>query len=172
VALVSMPLALGRPASGSPITIPYPFIDIKISKEGSSSPVFLEGTGRWISQSSNRAETSLEFRLPDEVLPLEPTEIDFDWELQAPRRKVKLSWLRTKDQTLVELVNFDGPSLPWKASSSDPALLEEFRDGLLTLRLEVAEDQEPGSSIPWRIKHLRLKVHGTTLSSNPLRSNP
>jgi hypothetical protein len=131
--------------------------------------VFLEGTGRWITQSSSVAETSLEFRLPDEVLPLNPTHIDFDWDLQVPRRKVKLSWLRSKDQTLVEIIKFDGPSIPWKATLSDPELLEEFQDGLLTLRLEVAEDQEVGSSIPWRIKHLRLNVRGVTLPSNPLK---
>jgi hypothetical protein len=131
--------------------------------------VFLEGTGRWISQSSNRAESSLEFRLPVEVLPIQVTQIDFDWDLQVPRRKVKLSWLRSQDKSLVEIISFDGPSLPWKASNTDPALLGEFQDGLLTLRLEVAEDQEPESSIPWRIKHLRLKVHGTNQPSNPLR---
>jgi hypothetical protein len=168
VALVSMPLILKRPDAGTPISIPYPFIDTKLSKDVNSSPVFLEGIGRWISQSSNRAETSLEYRLPHEVLPLKPTRIDFDWELQAPRRKVTLSWIRSKDQKPVELVSFDGPSLPWKATLEDPELLEEFQDGLLTLRLEVAEDQEPGSSIPWRIKHLRLKVHATTLPQNPL----
>ena len=169
VALVSMPLTLQRPEAGELFTIPYPFIDIKIARDGNSSPVFLEGTGRWISQSSNRAESSLEFRLPVEVLPIQVTQIDFDWDLQAPRRKVKLSWLRSSDKSLVEIISFDGPSLPWKASNTDPDLLGEFQDGLLTLRLEVAEDQEPGSSIPWRIKHLRLKVHGTTQPSNPLK---
>ena len=169
VALVTMPLTLQRPETGNLFTIPYPFIDIKIAREGNSSPVFLEGTGRWISQSSNRAESSLEFRLPVEVLPIQVTQIDFDWDLQAPRRKVKLSWLRSQDKTLVEIIGFDGPSLPWKASSTDPALLDEFQDGLLTLRLEVAEDQEAGSSIPWRIKHLRLNVQGMTQPSNPLK---
>jgi len=172
VALVSMPLTLHRPPAGTSVAIPYPMIDIKIARDGNSSPVYLEGTGKWISQSSNRAETSLEFRLPEEVLPLKPTEIEFDWDMQAPRRKVKLSWIRSSDQTLVEIVQFDGPSLPWKSRLSDPAMLQEFQDGLLTLRLEVAEDQEPGSSIPWRIRHLRLKVFGTTLANNPLSSNP
>jgi hypothetical protein len=169
VALVSMPLSLSRPAPGSSIAIPFPFIDIKLARNTNSSPVFLEGTGRWITQSSSSAETSLEFRLPDEVLPLNPTHIDFDWDLQVPRRKVKLSWVRSSDQSIVEIVNFDGPSIPWKATLSDPDLLEEFQDGLLTLRLEVAEDQEVGSSIPWRIKHLRLNVRGMTLPSNPLK---
>ena len=171
-ALVSMPLSLGRPAPGKKIAVPYPFIDVRISRDGNSSPVFLEGTGRWISQSSNRAETSLEFRLPQEVLPLKPTEVDFDWEIQAPRRKVKLSWIRSSDQGLVSIVDFDSPSLPWKAKLTNPELLDELQDGVLTLRLEVAEDQESGSSIPWRIKHLRLKVHGITLPSNPLGTNP
>jgi hypothetical protein len=169
VALVTMPLTLQRPETGNLFTVPYPFIDIKIARDGNSSPVFLEGTGRWISQSSNRAESSLEFRLPVEVLPIQVTQIDFDWDLQAPRRKVKLSWLRSQDKTLVEIIGFDGPSLPWKASSTDPALLDEFQDGLLTLRLEVAEDQEAGSSIPWRIKHLRLNVQGMTQPSIPIK---
>jgi hypothetical protein len=115
--------------------------------------------------------------LPDEVLPLSPTHIDFDWDLQIPRRKVKLSWFRSKDQSFVEIISFNGPSIPWKSTLTDPDLLEEFQDGLLTLRLEVAEDhgrevsegQVVGSSIPWRIKHLRLQVRGTTLPSNPLK---
>ncbi|MFM8398598.1 MAG: hypothetical protein ACKOAH_12285, partial [Pirellula sp.] len=62
VALVSMPLSLTRPAPGSSIAIPFPFIDIKLARNTNSSPVFLEGTGRWITQSSSVAETSLEFR--------------------------------------------------------------------------------------------------------------
>jgi len=33
---------------------------------------------------------------------------------------------------------------------------------LLIVRLEVSDDREVGSSIPWRIKHLRMNVRGTT----------
>ena len=167
-ALVTMPMTLETPEVGTKILVPYPFIQVKTANFGASSPVFIDAIGRWIMQSSNRAETHLEFRLPAEVLPMSLTEIEIDWDLAVPRRDVKLSWIKSDDLSVRDLVSLKEPSIPWKSVLKDPDLLKEFEDGLLIVRLEVSDDREVGSSIPWRIKHLRMNVRGTTLPRHGL----
>jgi hypothetical protein len=169
-ALVTMPMTLETPEVGAKILVPYPFIEVKTSSFGVSSPVFIDAIGRWIMQSSNRAETHLEFRLPSEVLPLNLSEIEIDWDLAVPRRDVKLSWIKSGDLSVHDLVSLKEPSIPWKSVLKDPDLLKEFEDGLMIVRLEVSDDREVGSSIPWRIKHLRMNVRGTTLPRHGLVS--
>jgi hypothetical protein len=168
VALVTIPMTLETPEVQSEIFIPYPFIELRISSFGTSSPVFLDAIGRWITQSSNRAEAHLEFRLPAEVLPIQLSEIELDWDLAIPRRDVKLSWIGKKDSSVHELVMLKEPSLPWTAKLNDPELLQELEDGVLILRLEISDDREVGSSIPWRIQHLRMNVRGKTLPRHDL----
>jgi hypothetical protein len=166
-----MPITLETPEVGSEIFVPYPFIEVKTANFGVSSPVFIDSIGRWITQSSNRAETHLEFRLPPEVLPMSLSEIELDWDLAVPRRDVKLSWIKSGDLSVHELVSLKEPSIPWKSILKDPELLKELEDGLLIVRLEVSDDREIGSSIPWRIKHLRMNVRGRTLPRHSLVAN-
>lgn len=168
VALVTIPMTLETPEVQSEIFIPYPFIELRISSFGTSSPVYLDAIGRWIIQSSNRAESHLEFRLPAEVLPIQLSEIELDWDLAIPRRDVKLSWIGKKDSSVHELAMLKEPSIPWTAKLNDPELLKELEDGVLILRLEISDDREVGSSIPWRIKHLRMNVRGKTLPRHGL----
>lgn len=166
IALVSIPLALTTPRAGSEVYIPYTMIDVRSADVGSSSPIYLEGIGRWVNQSSNKSEAFLEFVLPSEVTPMEIASIAVDFDVQAPRRTVRLSSIANDKAAPIEIANLNEPSIPYKATIEESQILQDFQDGKLIVKIEVSDDREPDSSIPWRIKHLRLAVRGKTLPRN------
>ena len=170
IALVSIPLSISTPKAGTEVFVPYTMIDVRSADVGSSSPIYLEGIGRWVNQSSNKSEAFLEFTLPSQVTPMEVSAIAIDFDVQAPRRTVKLSSFRAEGAAPIEIANLTEPSIPYKSTIEDTRMLRDFQDGTLILRIEISDDREPDSSIPWRIKHLRLSVRGKTLSRDRFES--
>jgi hypothetical protein len=170
IALVSMPLSLSTPKSGSEVLVPYTMIDVRIADLSSSSPVYMEGIGRWVNQSSNKSESNLEFVLPGQVVPLETSMIAIDFDVQAPRRSVRLSCIQAEGGFPIEIATLNEPSIPFHQTIEDPRIVKEFQDGTFVLRIEISDDREPDSSIPWRIKHLRLSVRGKTLARDRFES--
>jgi len=162
IALVSIPLSLVTPKAGSDVYVPYTMIDVRSADVGSSSPIYLEGIGHWVNQSSNKSEAFLEFVLPSQVTPMEIASVAIDFDVQAPRRTVQLSSIADKKAVPIEIANLNEPSIPYKATIDDSRILQDFQDGKLIIKIEVSDDREPDSSIPWRIKHLRLAVRGKT----------
>lgn len=163
IALVSIPLSFSTPKAGSEVLVPYTMIDVRSADVGSSSPIYLEGIGRWVNQSSNKSEAFLEFVLPSQVTPMEVSSISIDFDVQAPRRTVRLSIVGIEGVPPIQIANLNEPSIPYKATVEDPRILQDFRDGKLVVKIEISDDREPDSSIPWRIKHLRLSTRGKTL---------
>jgi hypothetical protein len=167
-ALVALPVEIDTPPLGEEVFVPYAFIEIRNAIGVDSSPIFLDAIGKWVSQSSSRSDSQLVFRLPDEIVPIEPTEIEIEWDVSAPRRKVTLSCIRKDSQEGIELVTLNEPSLPWRAKINSPDVLGEFRDGQANLRVEISDDSQVGGSIPWRVRSLRLSLRGRTLPRNRL----
>jgi hypothetical protein len=170
-ALVSLPISTPRPKIGTTVLVPYPFIEIRTSKSGDSTPIFMDSVGRWISQSSNPSSAQLEFHLPDEVTPLDIASIDVSWDIEAPRREARL-WLVPPNTEPIELVTLDSPTLPWVRTIEEPDLLSGVGGGRIVLKIEVSDDREPGGTLPWRIKHLRLTVKGTVLPAHAFSKTP
>jgi hypothetical protein len=166
-ALVTMPLVLQRANVGDEVFVPYPCITIRNAALGESAPLFMEGVGKWIAQSSSAAETNVLFVLPDEVVPLDPKSIQIDWDVEAPRRQVRLSLIHPDGTEPMELVSLDAPSIPWKTTLDAPVVLRAARSGKIVLRIDVSKDRVAGGSLPWRIGHLRLSVRGTVLPKHP-----
>jgi len=162
IALVGLPLLLETPKPHTEVFVPYTVIDVRSADVGSSSPIYLDGVGRWVNQSSNKSESYLEFMLPSQVVPLELSSITIDFDVQAPRRTVRLSIIDREGGAPVEIANLNEPSIPYIADIETSRVLEDFQDGALILRIEISDDREPESSIPWRIKHLRLSARGKT----------
>ncbi len=169
-ALVTMPVVIATPDVGTEVQIPYSLIRILNTELGDSSPIFMDAVGRWITQSSNKVATNLAFELPAEAAPLEVSSIAIDWSLQAPRRQVKLSSLHESNGELIPLATLDEPSLPWQQTLTDPRLLADLQDGRIVLKIEISDDREIGTPIPWRMQHLRMTVRGKTLPKNSLIS--
>jgi hypothetical protein len=167
-ALVALPVEIETPRLGEEVLIPYPFVEIRNAVGINSSPIFLDAIGKWVSQSSNASDSQLVFRLPDEVVPIEPTEIEIEWDVSAPRRKATLSCVRSDAGGLIELATLEEPSLPWRAKILSPEVLREFGDGQAILKIEISDDSQLGGSIPWRIRSLRLSVRGKIVPRNRL----
>jgi hypothetical protein len=172
VALVSMPVVLERARNGAEVLVPYPCIAVKNANSGDSASLFMEGVGTWISQSSSPATSDIEFVLPEEVGALNPTSIQVQWDIEAPRRQARLSLIHAQDAQPLELISLDAPSLPWQAVLENPVVLEAARGGKLVLRIEVSEDRVAGGMLPWRIRHLRLSIRGNVLSEHPWNGSP
>lgn len=159
-ALVSFPVVLQKAAIGAEVLVPHPFITIQNTDLGVSTPIFMDGIGKWITQSSNPSTTVVEFVLPEEVVPLRAKSIQISWDIEAPRRTARLSFIHPTHSTTNQLVELDAPSLPWESDLDDPRLLEAVGNGKLRLKIEVSSDREQGGTLPWRIRHLRLAVRG------------
>ena len=162
-ALVAMPVALQNGVVGDEVFVPYPLVTVRNVIESNSTPIFMDSVGRWVSQSSNASSSQLEFLLPQEIVPLRATSIEFSWDVEAPRRIVRLSLIDPNHPAPIELISLDSPSLPWTSLRDEPALLAAASTGKLVLKIEVSDDRELGGSLPWRIRHLRVSVRGTIL---------
>jgi hypothetical protein len=171
-ALVSFPVVLQTPEKGDEVFVPYPFITIRNTSVGVSTPIFMDGIGKWITQSSSPSSTVVEFLLPNEVVPIQAQSLQISWDVEAPRRVARLSFIHPTRAEPTQLVELDAPSIPWEASLEDPLLLEALGNGSLMLKIEVSPDREPGGTLPWRIRHLRLAVRGKTLPKHAWSSTP
>lgn len=171
-ALVSIPIELAIPEVGSNIFIPYPLIKIEPQEDNKAvSTIFNYRTGYWAGESSLDTEADLAFVLPSEAVPLEATSINLDWDIVAPRRKVRLIW-SVKDSP-IDIVELNSPSIPWKGTIDNPRVLKDLKDGRLDLRIAITnadggDSNSQSSFISWRIKHLRISVTGQTLPRNNL----
>ena len=173
-ALVSVPIKLEIPEVGSKVLIPYSLMKIEpLNESRRVSTIFNFRTGHWAGESSSEREADLSFVLPPEALPLEASLISIDWDIVAPKRKVKLVW-SAKDSP-IDLVELDSPSIPWRGTINNPRVLKDLVDGRLDLRIIVTGidgqlDPLQNSFVGWRIKHLRITVAGQTLPRNNLAS--
>ena len=171
-ALVAVPIELATPDVGSDVLIPYPLIKIE-AQEGNIavSNIFKYRTGYWAGEASMETKADLAFVLPQEVVPLAASAINIDWDIEAPKRTVKLIW--SANDSPVMLVELTSPSIPWTGTIDDPRVMQDLSDGRLNLRIEVTngdglENSSQNSYVSWRIKHLRISVSGKTLARNNL----
>lgn len=171
-ALISMPVQLEVPAVGTEVYVPSAVMEIRNSTAENSTPIFMEAVGRWIRESSNSSESYLEILLPNEVTPLEISALDIVWDIEAPRRSVRLSCVVPEESEPIPLCKLDEPSVPWEATIQDPKVLQSFRSGTLRLKVFISDDRQPGGSLPWRIKHLLISARGKTLPKHDLVPQP
>ena len=171
-ALVTVPIRLAEPAVGSKVLIPYSLISVEASTNAVGySSIFKYRTGRWADESTLEVDADLSFVLPPEVVPIDATSIQVDFDIEAPKRKVRLIW--SANDSPVELMTLDSPSIPWRGTITDPRVLKDLTDGRLDLRIEVTNSERLATEaqdnfVSWRIKHLHLSVSGQTLPRNNL----
>jgi hypothetical protein len=170
-ALVAMPIVLATPEVGTEVFVPYSMVRIEAPASGGNS-LYNSSAARWIDESNLDTQSKVAFVLPPEVVPLEISRIDIDWDIKAPKRNVQLYW--TGDDAKVELAVLAEPSIPWKSSVDDPKVLKDFADGRLELQIDVTGNAGAGGNnfVSWQLRHLRLSVTGRTLPRNNLAAKP
>ena len=175
-ALVSVPIQLETPQSGSEVLVPHSLISIEPSNvELGVSNAYNHRLKLWNSELVLDSEVDLSFVLPPEVVPLETTSIEIDWSIEAPKRTVKLVW--GEQSSPIEFVSLDSPTIPWRGTITDPRVLKDFNDGRLDLRISVKKSGAPDNEsldnfVSWRVKHLRINVLGKTQPRNNISIQP
>lgn len=101
-ALVSIPVRIESPASGSVVRIPDTFIRIEsfAGRQG-ASPVFDQRTGRWIEKASNPTRSELRCVVPKALAPLRLNRATLTIKINAPSRTLRIEGLVDGKPTLL-----------------------------------------------------------------------
>jgi hypothetical protein len=163
-ALVSIPLAIDRPAPGTRLIIPAPFLSYRgmIRPELNLTALYDPQHHSWVSSRNQPARTLLRFQIPPELLPLRIDRAELEVDLNAQAR-------------LFEIFTAEGPKTEVLASRHSPVgkirLLIDRPDALrldasggLYLGLAIGEASRlPGEEKPsseWKINDLQLQLTG------------
>ncbi|GAB5403191.1 MAG: hypothetical protein Aurels2KO_14220 [Aureliella sp.] len=165
-ALAVLPVKLARPVAGKSVYLPHGLVRFSIDpNEIGQTLAYSATTGKWEKELTMGATARLQLELPPQVLPFAAETIDFELDIDAPHRNVKLE-VRTVGG-MVELASLENPSIPWSKTITDPAVLSEVRDGKLSVVLTVGErtDVASGASttnvVAWDVNHLRASLRGS-----------
>lgn len=172
-ALLVVPVVFERPAPGTTVVIPGPFVSYQRVRDGVEIRPTLEG--------SSNADVELRFQLPREVLPLRVERVRVTFKIDAPGRVVVVDGLAEKGER-VELHRSVSPLDATRAESADARVLRLDKDGGLHLNLTIREatSPEPQGKGPtsaalkkglaaaddeqkWVIQYLEVEVTGKTL---------
>lgn len=164
-ALIAMPVRLQRPQGGKQIFVPHGLVQLQRDpdKTGQTS-AFNERTGKWTKELTYAAEADLQFSLPPELLPFSASEIELVLDIKAPNRDVRLTANLGAEK--VEVVALKSPSIPWQATITQLEILQDLRDGVLKMTLEVSDrtdvsDPAAASSVvAWEIDRFRMSARG------------
>jgi hypothetical protein len=172
-ALTALPVHLERPTSGTEILVPHGLIKLQRDLTSSNlTTAFDDRTGRWQEDFSTGTQAELQFVLPTEVVPIAASAIELELDITAPQRDVTLS-VKTQSGS-VNLVKLDSPSIPWRATITDPVVLEAAKGGVLNVLIDVSESRNLDSQgiasniVHWQIAHFHASLRGTVLAKSSL----
>ncbi len=170
--LVAVPIRLHRPRAGQPIYVPHGLIQLRTATSASGqTSTFNQETGRWARELTMSAHAALQFELPEEILPFDAESVELELDIRAPHRKVRLS-CTLPDGSEHELASLASPSIPWKATITDPRVREMLRNGRLPIRLDISQRtdvEQPGQAsnvVTWEVRHLLMSLRGTVARSH------
>ena len=167
-ALVTIPIELTRPESGTKIAIPAPFLTYNavFGAKGGYTSVFKNSNGLWAS-SSAKGTTVLRFQVPPELLPIQPNSATLKLTITAPSRVVKISAGLNED--LQEIASKASPVGAWLVPITDELALKLDAAGSLHVSIEVGDVEidenrkgEYGTRDQnWRIDYVQLDMQAT-----------
>ena len=176
-ALVALPLTLQRPEVGQDVFIPHGLIQLQPGlKVDGATITFNPQTGAWREDLLAATDVQLDFVLPPEVVPFAAKSLALEIVIRAPERKVTLSALSPSGP--IELAQFDGPSLPWSATITDPSVLQLAEDGRLEILLQVSQRQvaakasNDSSYVTWQVDHFHASLRGSLLPRSAFTAQP
>jgi hypothetical protein len=158
-ALLVIPLQLQRPAPGTRITIPGPFLSVLQERDNRLTPPTFRG--------DPATDLNLRFQLPEVVLPFEVERARLNLRIAAPSRRVTVAG--QGDGGLVELFQVESPLDPLHVEIDKPGLLRLDKQGGLRVHVVLSDwlpgggnkDQISADAEKWSIEYLELEVIGT-----------
>ncbi len=174
-ALVGLPIRLERPQTGENLFIPHGLIRLRRDPSLVAQTVaYNDTTGKWVTDLTRATQANLQFVLPPETVPFEAESLQFDLDIKAPHRVVRVL-SRSQDEP-IEIVRLDGPSIPWNGTVTDPRILQDARDGVVDILLEVGErtdvqDQaNPANVVAWQVNYFHANLRGKTAAGSSLNN--
>jgi len=178
-ALVSLPIELMPPPSGSRFQVPVTFVKTGTGSRG-ASVIFNARTGKWL-EMSKPGDAEVRFMVPNVLVPCQLSQANVTIKLNAPSRSLEVKTL--VDTKFVSLYRQQNPSGVLRFKINDPQTLWLDKDGGLTLSLSISESEEerlaaavakskPSENKPidadpsrstWQIDYVHLDFEGTTL---------
>ena len=176
-ALVALPVELERPAIGQQVFVPHGLIQLRRRVSPTNlTTAFDDVTGKWQNEIGMASQVEMEFVLPPAVVPLDLQSIDLELDAVAPQRTVTINAITNSGS--VEIVKLDSPSIPWKQTISNPAILKAFQSGQLAVNLSISDlssansEFQSTSVVTWHIDHFHASVSGQMLPKSSLSKSP
>lgn len=174
--LLSAPLALTRPETGSEIVIPSPLLDYSTRRppDGSITAGFWDdGRQEWQERSS-RSTTWLNVHVPAAFLPLQVSQLRLEITISGLMGQIEVLGIR--DGAAVVLQAVDDPVGTVVIEIDDPTVLAVSENGELALGLTagIADDEASGAGAPgssfstdspainWSIESLAVQLRAVT----------
>jgi hypothetical protein len=176
-ALVSLPVVLVRPTNGEEVFVPHGLVQVQRRFSTSNlTSAFDDVTGKWRDEVAMASDVDVDFVLPEVLVPIELKSIEFAIDITAPQRTVTVNALT--DSGSVQIIKLDSPSIPWKQTITDPAILKAFHLGRLPVSISISKLSSEGggfgstSNVTWNIKYFHVGVRGQILPKLNLSQSP
>jgi hypothetical protein len=163
-ALVAIPLAIDRPAPGTQVTIPAPFLSYRCVNRPNVelTSLYLPQRNEWLSARSQPARTLLRFQIPPELLPLRIERAELEVDLNAQARPFEV--FSGEGQQAEVLASRHSPVGTIRLTIDRSDALRLDAGGGLYLGLAIgAAARLPGeaqASSEWKINDLQLQLTG------------
>ena len=169
-ALVALPVRVQRPAEGEEVFVPHGLIPIRRNPSATGQTfAFDPSIGKWQQDGlQNQLMAEMQFVMPTELVPFKASSLEFEFDITAPSRTVRLVG-KSLTGSPIEIVKLENPSIPWKATITDPELLQSFEDGFLDVLVEVSERKDSGNNVlEWKIQRLQVSARGAVGQSSSI----
>ncbi len=167
-ALVSVPLQLTRPEEGTRVVIPGPFVTYR-SAGVKTAATYDWRKRRWSDPSSESMDTTLQFQLPAELLPLRLESATLTLDIKAPSRQLQITGMTGGERVVLESRQSPLGRMNFEIDGEDVRVNQA---GELMLGINVGEAKDKDSSLLidpskaqfWQIDDVQLEVVGVVVS--------
>jgi hypothetical protein len=161
-ALAAIPLEIERPAPGTRVLIPAPFLRYQCSVRENFALLYDHRKDQWLSL-PRPARTMLRFQVPTELLPLRIEGAILEVDIHAPGYRFDILAGRKASTEVLATRNSPVGKLHFEI---DGHLLQPDAEGGIFLGLAVANPSGPrqleNDSAEWRINDVQLELTGQT----------
>jgi hypothetical protein len=159
-ALAAIPLTTERPAPGTRVTIPGPFLPYQGVGRDGFSLLYDPKNNEWVAARRTAARTLLRFQIPPELLPLRVERATLEVDVNAPGRPLEV----LAGEGATALATRHGPVGRLRFTIDRADVLQPDAEGGVYLGLAVGDPTgRPGATAPadeWQVNELQLELTG------------
>ena len=179
-ALVSVPLKLERPPTGTEVSIPAPLLPYRsaFGPDGMPPGGLLDNANREWQEKAWASSTWLRFQMPAVLLPVETQRGRIVIRVTGPVGKLEIAGYRRTDKTVVPIQTWTDPVGTLSLEVTNAELLSATADGSLLLRVAAGDSDNPDQKPVtggrdeklsyWRIESLTLELQVKTIEPTHL----